>query len=645
MSQQHRNTVFLAEKPSQARAIRPYLPPGATVVHALGHLLQLADPHDYDPQLKRWSVHTLPIVPEPHRWRRKPDPEKPADLLRNSAAALRNASRIVIATDPGLEGELIAREMIEYAGVPVATPILRLWTNALNPAAIRGAMNNLRPGRDTEPLHAAAELRSRTDWLEGINLTRLITLVCRPPGASGVLSVGRVQSPTLALLCDREREIREFRPTQYFVLSATATAERDRSITVHLVHNPSKPRLTDAVVAARRRDAANFFRGPIRVETTRKRRGPPELFDLASLQAHASAARKWRASKTLQVAQELYERHNLVSYPRTDCTRLDPTEIDTCRTVLNMLDGLPAYAALASARQEPLRTRATTFDAKAIATTDHHAIIPTPVAPPANLDPDAAWLHDRICRRFLAQFLPDWEHDVTRLSVEVPDAGNDPFTLQARGTATIDPGWKAANPGDPPTGKESGSDDSELHEIPPFRDSEAVSLSDAALRASSTKPPPRYTEGTLVSRLKKAGLGTKSTWDATIETLVHRRYVLRQSHRLQPTPLGEALIAMLRQHAPAIADLARTAELESQLDDVAHRKADATECERRTARSLRELIAHLRRQTLPLLAMPAAPARSRTPGRGRQRTGTSHPHASRGARARRRRPPAAGGTR
>ncbi len=628
----HGPTVFLAEKATQARSLSPYLPNGCIIVHALGHLLQLADPHDYDPSLQRWSLQPLPIVPA--AWRRKPDPEKPKALLAKVVGTLRNASRIVIATDPGMEGELIARELIEYARVSPTVPIQRLWTNALNESAIRKAMRNLQPGRNTEPLHAAAELRSRTDWLEGINLTRYITLACRPSGASGVLSVGRVQSPTLAVLCDREREIREFVATKYFVLTAVATAERDKSVTVELTHNPRKPRLADPDAAARRRDAASRFHGPISISTKRHYKGPPPLFDTASLQAHASASRKWPGSKTLRTAQFLYEKAQLLSYPRTDCIRLDPSETDNCRDVLAILDNLPAYAALAAARPQPLLQRTTTFDATAVAATDHHAIIPTPVRPPPDLPDDAAWLYDRVCRRFLAQFLPDWEHDITDLSVE-PEAGTEnAFLLSARGITTLDPGWQAVNPGDPPDKKD------ELVDIPPFLDGETVRLSDATLRESATKPPPRYTDGTLILLLKKSGLGTKTTWEETIETLLRRRYVVRDSARLQPTTLGEALIRMLREHAPDIADLERTVRLETQLEAVSAGNANARSLERETARALQELVRRLRTRKLPHLPMPMAPGKpvfnKKTSNKRRRSTSTpsSNPYANRAYRPR-----------
>lgn len=617
--------IYLAEKNDQARSLARAIP-GIRTVAAQGHLLELAPPHLYDPALKKWSIDPLPFIPA--SWKRSPIREKGKGAkLKAAVTALRNASEIVIATDPGSEGELIARSIIAHARVPRSTRILRLWSQSLTRDALQNANANLKPGTETEPLWHAAELRSRTDWLEGINFSRLVSLQCIPFGVRGyVLSVGRVQSPTLALIVDRQHQIDNFAPETYFTITATATAARDRTLSVSLRHAPQKPRLTDRQEAAARTAVANNWTGPISASTERKRRAPPRLHDLSSLQSLASRTRKWTSSKTLSVAQSLYEAA-LITYPRTDCQYIGPTELPLCQQVLAALDRRKPYDALASLRPSPLLQRKTTFNAAAVEKTDHHAIIPTHEAPPANLDPDSAWLLEAVTRRFLAQFLPDWSYDLTILSATPdlphtpPPGAPMPFRLQARGTTTIDSGWKAAEmASDAPARRNTDTprDDSELGELPRFQYGERVALSGAAMQTAQTKPPPRYSDGTIIPQMKKMRLGTKSTWNAAIDTLVRRQYVTRSSNQLVPTELGVSLVGMLRQRIPAIVDPERTASLEEALEKVTsssprQSSAEAAAIQRQVEQALTSQVATLKATPLPKLPFPQPDQNSTTP--------------------------------
>jgi len=377
--------LYLCEKPSQARDIGRIVGatrrgPGcltgesATVTWCIGHLVEAAPPEAYDPALKRWAIEQLPIVPQ--RWRLQVKPQTAAQF-HAVQALLAQASHLVIATDADREGEMIAREVIELCGY--TGPIERLWLSALNDASIRSALARLRPSGDTLPMYHSALARSRADWLVGMNLSRLFTLLARQAGHDRVLSVGRVQTPTLRLVTDRDRAIAAFTPHPYWRIAITVAASGNAFLAEwrppdwavdaagRCIHQPT------AQVAAQRIRAA----GRARVTTVaveRVREGPPLPFDLGTLQEVCSRQLGLDVQETLDIAQALYEVHKATTYPRSDSGYLPESMFTEAPAVVQvLLQSDPALRAQLTGLDLGQRSRAWN-DAKISA---HHGIIPT----------------------------------------------------------------------------------------------------------------------------------------------------------------------------------------------------------------------------------------------------------------------------
>jgi DNA topoisomerase-3 len=565
--------AVIAEKPSVARDIARVVGAsragegslsgnGYVVTWAIGHLVTLAEPGEMHAEWEKWRRDLLPMLPR--EW-----PLVVIDRTKEQFALVKrvlnapDTERVVCATDAGREGELIFRFIYEAAGC--RKPVQRLWISSLTPEAIREGFRNLRDGRDMNPLADAARGRSRADWLVGMNLSRAYTLA-----ADELLSVGRVQTPTLAILVERELAIRDFVPEDYLEVVATFSPRPDAQYDgtwfkpVPRGEDASKQRRLppDGIEANAIVARAKAGRAAIEsIESETKRMPPPQLYDLNELQRHANRLFGFTAQKTLDVAQALYERHKLLSYPRTDSRHLSTAVASTLDAVVQAIrDPYEPHVAPGSG-QKPLGKRF--VDDTRV--TDHHAIIPTTGSPEhASLSPDEKKLYDLVCRRLLMAWHADFVWDAT--SVVTAIRSEDIVDLyRSNGTAIQQQGWKVLDPGGEKNVPKSRKGKAETEEVPAaalpsgLERGQPQTVVDAKAVPKRTRPPPRLTDATLLTAMetagktldekelsdamKECGLGTPATRAATIETLLQREYIARREKALEATEKGIALIA------------------------------------------------------------------------------------------------------
>ena len=583
-------TLVIAEKPSVARDIAQVLGASAraegyfhgeghVVTWAIGHLVALAEPHEMNAAWKKWRLADLPLLPP--KWplvvteRTRPQ----FDVVRRWLLD-REIEDIVCATDAGREGELIFRYIYEASGAK--KPVRRLWISSLTPQAITAGFRALQDGHAFDRLADAARARSRADWLVGMNLTRAYSVL-----HDDVLSVGRVQTPTLAMLVGRELEIRNFVPEHYVEVVATfappgeAQPAYEGTYVCPGVREREAKRLpADGEEAAKIVERAT--RGLARIDSVdrqSRRIPPPALYDLTELQRHANRLYGYTAHRTLELAQSLYERRKLLSYPRTDSRHLSHAIAQTLPAITRAI-AEPYRALLAEGTgTRPLGPRFVD-DARV---SDHHAILPTEATPPDDLPVDERHIYDLVCRRLLSAWHGDHVYAVTTVGTEITwNEAKDRYT--SAGTSIESEGWKCldvklggARPTKEPTlpgGLAKGM---------PRRVLGAKSV------ANQTRPPSRFTDGTLLTAMETAGrtldekemsdamrqcgLGTPATRAAILETLLRREYIVRDGKSLQATDKGVALVAMVHPHvkSPAMtgeweAKLARIERGEGKLD-------------------------------------------------------------------------------
>ena len=578
--------LFIAEKPSLGRAIAQCLPASGqpvgrpathitagddVVTWCFGHLLEMAEPEGYGEEYKKWSFASLPIIPA--EWKLEPRQEAAAQI-KAIRALLKECSEVVHAGDPDREGQLLVDELLDYLGN--RKPVRRIWLSALDETSVRRALAGLRDNREYDRLKTAAELRQRGDWLVGMNLTRAYTLAGQRQGGDGVLSVGRVQTPTLALVVGRCLAIEGFTPKDFFTVAAVfsipLSSHADRSTKTKpfsATWKPNESIPTDEEGRVLDRRHADAARAAVegrpacvaRFEAKEKEQPPPPPFSLSALQQAANKHHGLGAQAVLDLAQELYEAR-LTTYPRTDCAYLPESQWHEARQVLA---GLPAeYAALARQADTSLRSQA--FDDKKV--TAHHAIVPTG-QPPGQLTGPQRLVYDLVVRAYLAQFFPPCRYRDTRIAVEV--AGE---TFETTGITPLEPGWKTVYTGH---GTEGGQDaggegqegqggpgqpETKGNPLPAIKTGDTGTCDKAETIAKKTTPPSHYTEGTLIAamtrihqmvadpelkkRLKEtAGIGTEATRAGIIENLKKRRFIVEKGKKLVDTPTGRALIQAL----------------------------------------------------------------------------------------------------
>jgi DNA topoisomerase III len=638
--------LVIAEKPSVARDLARVLGirgggkhaiegSGRVITWCIGHLVELEEPAAYNPAWKAWRLDTLPMLPPAFKLRPVPSTR---DQLRAVRELLRDRrfTEVVNACDAGREGELIFRYVYELAGSRL--PIKRLWISSLTDEAIRAGFARLRPGVELDALASAARCRSEADWLVGMNATRAVTVSsraatprpARPPGRgqrgqsdSPLYSIGRVQTPTLAILVRRELEIRQFRPCDYWEVRGLfapqgSLVEATEKVTATwgvagpggktILSRLGERALAEGIVN-RGELAAGGPHGAVveRLRQKRAREPPPLLFDLTSLQRTANRRYGLSATATLAAAQALYERYKILTYPRTDSRHLTSDLAKELRKLFGALAALPEYAPFAGPllATPPPRSRRVFDDGKV---SDHHAIVPT--GKPARLDElprDERRIFDLVARRFLGAFHPDAEFALTDVVIRVGPADTEtrgaaepresdlvagvdetlimalpppPDRFRARGRVRLVAGWQdvaqLGQPGQPRADIDAGAT------LPPLAEGQRL---DGKLEVltKQTRPPPRHTEATLLGAMESAGrdisddelraamrdsgLGTPATRAATIETLIRRTFVARDAKNLVPTEMGIGLIDALPEKSLASPEL--TGSWEARLARVA----------------------------------------------------------------------------
>ena len=555
-------TVVIAEKPSVGRDIarvlgcqssgRGCLTGGDWVVTwAVGHLVTLVEPDELDEKYKRWSFDTLPILPAEI-------PLKVIASSRDQFAVVRNlinapeTDRLVCATDAGREGELIFRYIYEKAACK--KPFDRLWISSMTDEAIQEGFRAIRSGSNYDGLYRSAQCRSQADWLVGMNASRAFTL-----RYDALLSVGRVQTPTLAILVKRRKEIEDFKPEEYATVTADFGDYRGMYFREGLEPDTHIPKIDDAkALAAQIKGQTGTV---ISAETTRRRDLPPQLYDLTSLQRDANRLLGFTADKTLKLAQSLYETRKALTYPRTDSRYLPP---DMIPRVVQTMKVLPeSYQALVPGAlpdgKLPVSKR--TIDETKV--TDHHAILPTPKR--INLDSlpeDERQLYDMVVRRMLTAFYPACEYDATKV---ITGVGEHQF--RTNGRVVLQNGWRdvppLANP--PKTGraKKKSADTEEETALPPLSSGDTRTVRAAEVKSDQSKPPAQHNDASLLSametagrestdeeiarQMKGSGIGTPATRAAIIERLIQVGYAIRKGKTILATDKGVQLIQIVPQ--------------------------------------------------------------------------------------------------
>ncbi|QCG68232.1 DNA topoisomerase III [Pseudomonas veronii] len=632
--------VYLCEKPSQGKDIGRILGatqrgngclngPGVVVTWCIGHLVEAAPPEAYGEQFKRWSIEQLPIVPE--RWRVEVKP-KTASQFKVVKQLLGQATELVIATDADREGELIAREIIDLCGY--RGPIERLWLSALNDASIRAALGKLRPSADTLPMYYSALARSRADWLVGMNLSRLFTVLGRQAGYDGVLSVGRVQTPTLKLVVDRDREIAAFKSVPFWAIDVSLSAG-SQAFTAQWV--PPDGCADDAGRCLQQpiaQEAAQQIRAAssaqvLSVETERVREGPPLLFDLGTLQEVCSKQLGLDVQETLEIAQALYETHKATTYPRSDSGYLPESMLAEVPTVLDsLLKTDPSLHPIMDQLDRSLRSRAWD-DGKVTA---HHGIIPTlePAKLSAMNEKELA-VYRLIRAHYLAQFLPHHEFDRT-----VANFACGAQTLVATGKQVVIKGWRLVLA--EPQADEDGETASRSQVLPALREGLACQVADVDLRALKTLPPKPYTQGELVKAMKGVarfvtdprlkqklkdtiGIGTEATRANIISGLIARGYLVKKGRSIRASDAAFTLIDAV---PPAITDPGTTAVWEQALDMIESGQITLDVFIDKQAAWISQLVAQYGSASLSI-KVPQGPACPQCGAGTRQRSGKSGP--------------------
>src|SRR5437870_1107849 len=503
-------TLVIAEKPSVGRDIAAALPgafaknetylesDGYVVTWAVGHLVELAQPEDYDERLKKWRMADLPIVPEDFRLKPRDAKSKKQLTAIRKLLARADVDRVINACDAGREGELIFAYIYESTGAK--KPVDRLWISSMTKQAIREGFERLRPGEQLAPLEAAARSRSEADWLVGMNATRAATIRGRA-WVGGVVSLGRVQTPTLAMIVKREREIQAFVPEPYWLVRAAFQPPYDG-----LWFEGDETRIKEAARADDIVERVSGKDGEVEsVERKEQSERAPLLYDLTSLQREANRRFGFSARRTLQAAQSLYEGKKAITYPRTSSRFLSgdlvPQLKPTAETLLPIAEYAPHARFVMGLAELPLGR--VVNDARV---DDHHAIIPTDVEHDVDrFSPDERRVFDLIARRFLAVFHPPARYARTTVVTEVEEE-----QFRTRGKVTLEPGWRGVYGLESDLRKQSGEHedsadamgDESADELPKLEQGEAVKCVKAEFEDKQTRPPPRYTEPTLPSPME-----------------------------------------------------------------------------------------------------------------------------------------------
>ena len=610
-------TLIITEKTSQARDLRSALGDRiGQILPAEGHLLRLAEPHEVESTWKSWASVLL-----------KPDglyPTKPATQgnkpakLKAIAAALKSCDDVILATDCDREGQLIGQQILEHFNY--RGRVRRALFTAQDPKSLRQAFNQLKPNQELHPLYESAVARQQSDQIFNLSLTRTATRTLLSPGVKGVIGIGRVKTPTLAIVCLRELEILNFKVEDYFEIVASAKVA-DGTFVMRFAP-PTKARIKDRCVADAVVQAATKFEGPLAVKVENRRQAPPKLFDLPSLQKTCGQRWGWTADKTLAIAQELYDGSGkqLITYPRAEARYLSENQIGDVPAIVAAMTKLRGFAHLTINSPIVRRGKSGHFSDKALEGVSHHAVVPNVNVMDelekriARLSDDEKRLFALVCRSYLAAVMPDYEYRQTVITLKVPVPDQPTLKVaefRAVGRIPLKLGWKEAfGAAEPDTGPAKNKEAEQT--LPQLTDGELASLQRPRVQSKKTQPPPRYNEGTLIDamqnawrfveddalrdRLKEAkGIGTPATRAGILNGLKRQSLLATKGKHIVPTAPGLQLFEMLRAAVPTLVDPGTTALWEMRLDDVVLGKAHYRSVIDEIAGEAERLIAVLRR--------------------------------------------------
>jgi DNA topoisomerase III len=580
-------TLVIAEKPSVGQDLARVLTgpfkkgegflegPEEVITWAVGHLVQLAEPDAYDPKYKSWRMPDLPIVPDHFKLIVRDERSRKQMSVVTKQIGRDDVGDVVNACDAGREGELIFAYLYEKA--KGKKPVRRLWLNSMTSAAMKDAFAGLRPASEFALLEDAARSRSEADWIVGMNATRAATIRLRS-SFDGAVSLGRVQTPTLAIIARREEEIRAFKPEPYWLVDATFAApaledgQAERTYIGHFqapAHSPGNtkgPRIAtepeaDAIVEACRGQAGTITK----LEKKEQREKAPMLYDLTTLQREANNRYGFSAKRTLAAAQRLYEEHKALTYPRTNSRYLTTDMVEEIKPIAELVGAEPEYRKGAEyvTGLDVLPLGRVVNDEKV---TDHHAIIPTRAEHRLEkMGSDDRRIYDMAARRFLAVFHPEAVFENTRVETTV-EAGGDSFVFRTRGKLLLVPGWRGVYDEVASDTKAAGEEDDDAEQqLPRLEKDEPVQTREIESARKETKPPRRYSDASLLGAMetagklvddeelreamKDSGIGTPATRAAIIERLIAVGYVERDGRALVASEKGLNVIRLLNEHA------------------------------------------------------------------------------------------------
>jgi DNA topoisomerase-3 len=611
-------TLVIAEKPSVGRDLARVLPgPFAkqegwleaddyVITWAVGHLVQLAEPDEYDAKYKRWRMPDLPIVPSKFKLVVRDERSRKQMSVVTAQLGREDVAEVINACDAGREGELIFAYLFEKA--KASKPVQRLWLNSMTNAAMKSAFASLRPSAEMALLEQAARSRSEADWIVGMNATRAATIRLKS-SFDGAVSLGRVQTPTLAIVARREEEIKAFVPEPYWLVDATfdagptdenpAAAADDGAggeggrVYEGRFHLGSKPRLASEQEALAIVEGCEGKPGTItKLEKKEQRERAPMLYDLTSLQRDANTRYGFSARRTLAAAQRLYEEHKALTYPRTNSRYLTKDMVEEIKPTAELLGGQKEYTKAAEyvSGLDSLPLERVVNDEKV---TDHHAIIPTKSEHAVDrMGDDDKRVYDMVVRRFLAVFHPEAVFENTRVETTVYPSGAPAdgegaagCVFRTRGKLLLVPGWRGVYGQVPSESKSAAEEDEGAdQQLPKLGKDEEVQTLEIASERKETKPPRRYSDASLLGAMetagklvdddelreamKDSGIGTPATRAAIMERLIQVGYIEREGRSLVCTEKGLSVIRLLGEHPLTSPDM--TGQWEHRLDRIEH---------------------------------------------------------------------------
>ncbi|MGA9875901.1 MAG: DNA topoisomerase 3 [Solirubrobacteraceae bacterium] len=607
-------TLVIAEKPSVGRDLARVLPgpfakqegwlegPDYVITWAVGHLVQLAEPDEYDAKYKRWRMPDLPIVPSKFKLVVRDERSRKQMSVVTAQLGREDVSEVINACDAGREGELIFAYLYEKA--KATKPVRRLWLNSMTNAAMKDAFARLRPAEDYALLEQAARSRSEADWIVGMNATRAATIRLKS-SFDGAVSLGRVQTPTLAIVARREEEIKAFVPEPYWLVdakfdagvggtpseAATQNGDADGNgagarVYEGRFHMGSKPRIATEQEALAIVEACEGKQGTItKLEKKEQRERAPMLYDLTSLQREANTRYGFSARRTLAAAQRLYEEHKALTYPRTSSRYLTTDMVEEIKPTAELVGANSEYAKAAAyvTGLDVLPLARVVNDEKV---TDHHAIIPTKAEHAIDrMGDDDKRVYDMVVRRFLAVFHPEAVFENTRVETTVLPAGEGAggCVFRTRGKLLLIPGWRGVYGQMPSEAKSAAEEDEGAdQQLPKLNEGEPAQTIEIASERKETKPPRRYSDASLLGAMetagklvdddetreamKDSGIGTPATRAAIIERLIQVGYIEREARSLVATDKGLNVVRLLGEHALTSPDM--TGQWEHRLEKI-----------------------------------------------------------------------------